>query len=89
MNKWSGTEVIYIEHRLVIHSILMTLYMGKRVERYEHKYLLVVNETKTFRYVKKTKNFYDVLILNAGHMVPTDQPAATLALLERFIQNAL
>lgn len=45
--------------------------------------------TKTSRYIKKTNNFYDVLILNAGHMVPTDQPAASLALIDRFIHDTL
>lgn len=50
----------------------------------------VITGDKSFsRYIKKANNFYDVLILNAGHMVPTDQPAATIALLDQFIRNAL
>ncbi|XP_037043900.1 venom serine carboxypeptidase-like isoform X2 [Bradysia coprophila] len=47
-----------------------------------------VNDT-LHGYVKKANNFYDVLILNAGHMVPTDQPVAALTLLNRFIDNTL
>lgn len=40
-------------------------------------------------YIKKASNFAEVVILNAGHMVPTDQPQASLELLERFINNEL
>lgn len=42
-----------------------------------------------FRYVRRADNFYDVTILNAGHMVPTDQPEACLELIDRFIHDTL
>lgn len=41
------------------------------------------------RYVKRTRNFIDAVILNAGHMVPTDQPLAALELIDRFIKDTL
>lgn len=41
------------------------------------------------RYVKRAKNFIDAVILNAGHMVPTDQPLAALQLIDRFIKDTL
>jgi carboxypeptidase C (cathepsin A) len=44
---------------------------------------------KLVGYVKKVRNFVDAMILNAGHMVPTDQPAAMLSLLDKFICNKL
>lgn len=46
-------------------------------------------DKKLVGYVKKSKNFADAVILNAGHMVPTDQPEAMLKLLHKFIKNDL
>lgn len=40
-------------------------------------------------YVKKADNFIDATVLNAGHMVPTDQPEVALELIDRFIHNTL
>lgn len=42
-----------------------------------------------YSYVRVADNFVDALILNAGHMVPTDQPLACLQLIDRFIRNKL
>lgn len=42
-----------------------------------------------WRYVRRADNFYDALILNAGHMVPTDQPLAAFQLIDRFINDKL
>lgn len=44
---------------------------------------------KLVGYVKKVRNFVDAMILNAGHMVPTDQPVPMLALLEKFVKDQL
>lgn len=44
---------------------------------------------KLVGYVKKVRNFIDAMILNAGHMVPTDQPEPMLSLLDKFIRNKL
>lgn len=45
---------------------------------------------KLVGYIKKANaHFAEALILNAGHMVPTDQPEVTLELLNRFIKNKL
>lgn len=40
-------------------------------------------------YVRQADNFYDATVLNAGHMVPTDQPVVALELIDRFIHNTL
>lgn len=40
-------------------------------------------------YVTQAKNFYEVSMLNSGHMVPTDQPEACLSLIDRFIYDKL
>lgn len=42
-----------------------------------------------FSYVKRADNFIDVVVLNAGHMVPTDQPAVALELIDRFVNDKL
>lgn len=38
-------------------------------------------------YTKKTNNFYEAIIINAGHMVPMDQPAIMMNLLNKFIDD--
>lgn len=40
-------------------------------------------------YVRKADNFADVMILNAGHMVPTDQPQAALHIIDKFINDEI
>ena len=40
-------------------------------------------------YVTKADSFYEVAVLNAGHMVPTDQPEAMLSLIDKFFKNQL
>lgn len=40
-------------------------------------------------YIRKADNFADVMILNAGHMVPTDQPVAALHIMNKFINDEL
>uniref|UniRef100_S4PEN0 Carboxypeptidase n=1 Tax=Pararge aegeria TaxID=116150 RepID=S4PEN0_9NEOP len=40
-------------------------------------------------YVKKAGNLTEVLVRNAGHMVPHDQPIWALDLITRFIKNTL
>lgn len=36
-------------------------------------------------YVRNVRNFTEVLVRNAGHLVPTDQPEVTLDMISRFI----
>jgi len=38
-------------------------------------------------YVKSAGDFSEVLVRNAGHMVPTDQPVWALDLFNKFIFN--
>ncbi|XP_031640001.1 venom serine carboxypeptidase-like [Contarinia nasturtii] len=45
--------------------------------------------SKLAGYIKVTDNFVDAIVLNAGHMVPTDQPEVALDLIDRFIRNDL
>lgn len=40
-------------------------------------------------YVKNVKNFHEVLVRNAGHMVPADQPEWSLDLITKFTHNEL
>ena len=38
-------------------------------------------------YVRKVANFTEVLVRNAGHVVPLDQPELALDLVDRFIND--
>lgn len=46
-----------------------------------------LNNGKLAGYVKKAGNFVEVMVRNAGHMVPTDQPEAALELLHLFVND--
>uniref|UniRef100_A0A6P7GY03 Carboxypeptidase n=1 Tax=Diabrotica virgifera virgifera TaxID=50390 RepID=A0A6P7GY03_DIAVI len=67
----------------------------------KHLHFSAANEYKTARrqkwyvgdylagYVKQAGNLTEVLVRNAGHLVPGDQPKAALDLITRFTQNQL
>lgn len=61
-----------------------------KLEGYRHtlRQAFIVNDTLA-GYIKKHENFIDAVILNAGHMVPTDQPEAMLELIDLFIKNEI
>lgn len=88
--KWSGCDEYRSAHR---KSFIVNGTLHGFVQIYESDYYqstsILWKLYILFRYIKKAKTFYDVLILNAGHMVPTDQPVAALNLMERFIKNEL
>jgi len=45
------------------------------------------NDTDVAGYVRQTGTFVQAIIRDAGHMVPTDQPARALDLITRFVEN--
>lgn len=61
-----------------------------KIDQYKRKLRVpfVVNHTLA-GYIKKVANFAEVVVLNAGHMVPTDQPQAAFELIDRFINDKL
>ncbi|CAG2112243.1 unnamed protein product [Medioppia subpectinata] len=44
-------------------------------------------DTEVTGYVKRVANFTEVIVRNAGHMVPTDQPRAALSMIDNFIRD--
>jgi len=45
------------------------------------------NDTEPAGYVRQTGDFVQAIIRDAGHMVPTDQPAAAFDLITRFVDG--
>jgi vitellogenic carboxypeptidase-like protein len=38
-------------------------------------------------YVRQVNNFYQVIVREAGHLLPADQPARALDMITRFVEN--
>lgn len=74
-------EPFYVNGTLSGYALLLNLYVVLT-----H---VILHNSFVERYVKKADNFIDAVILNAGHMVPTDQPLAALELIDRFIKETL
>lgn len=51
--------------------------------------LFYVSDKQTTGYIKRYKNLIEAVVLNAGHMVPTDQPEVTLELMDDFINKRI
>lgn len=62
--------------------------MLSKEENYRNHFSLSLS-LSSFSYTKRADNFIDATVLNAGHMVPTDQPEVALELIDRFIHNQL
>jgi vitellogenic carboxypeptidase-like protein len=45
------------------------------------------HDTEIAGYVRQVHDFYQIIIRNAGHMVPHDQPRVALDMISRFINN--
>ncbi|XP_041366345.1 probable serine carboxypeptidase CPVL isoform X2 [Gigantopelta aegis] len=44
-------------------------------------------DTDVAGYVRQVKNFYQVIVRGAGHILPYDQPARGMDMIQRFIEN--
>jgi len=44
-----------------------------------------LNDNTVAGYVRHVKNFYQIIVLAAGHMVPTDQPHAAYDMITKFV----
>lgn len=45
------------------------------------------DDSEVAGYVRKVHDFYQIIVRNGGHILPYDQPEATLDMLDRFIYN--
>lgn len=85
---YSGNMDFIVAYPLSENAYQHMKWKGAEKYRAAHRQSFIVN-SKLAGYVKKANNFIDATILNAGHMVPTDQPEAALELIDRFIRNQL
>ncbi|KAH7946401.1 hypothetical protein HPB49_024375 [Dermacentor silvarum] len=73
---WSGAEAFGTAPRKIWRSPSES--WGRASDTSEHKYVV-------FGYTRRAKAFREVMIRNAGHFAPHDQPEATLDMIVRFI----
>lgn len=85
---YSGNKDFIVAYPLSVNFYRRFEWSGAKDYRAAKRQSLFVNG-KLGGYFKKAKNFCEAVILNAGHMVPTDQPKVTLEMLHRFISNKL
>lgn len=86
---YSGNKDIIVAYPLSVNFYQNLHWKGAKDYRLARREFLMFNG-KLAGYIKKAnKHFAEAMILNAGHMVPTDQPEVTLELLQRFINDKL
>lgn len=86
---YSGNKDIIVAYPLSVNFYQNLHWKGAKEYRNANREFLRVNG-KLAGYIKKAnRHFAEAVILNAGHMVPTDQPEVTLELLHRFINDKL
>lgn len=85
---FSGNMDFIVAYPLSENAYRHMRWKGSEKYRKADRQSFIVNGTLA-GYVKKVDNFIDAVILNAGHMVPTDQPIAAFELIDRFINDRL
>lgn len=86
---YSGNKDVIVAYPLSVNFYQNLHWSGANEYRNANREFLHV-DGKLKGYIKKANaHFAEAVILNAGHMVPTDEPEATLALLHRFINGNL
>lgn len=86
---YSGNKDFIVAYPLSVNFYQNLHWKGAKDYRLARREFLMVNG-KLVGYIKKAnKHFAEAMILNAGHMVPTDQQEVTLELLHRFINDKL
>lgn len=86
---YSGNKDVIVAYPLSVNFYRKMHWKGAKDYRNAKREFFRVNG-KLAGFVKKAnRHFAEAVILNAGHMVPTDEPEATLELLDRFINDKL
>lgn len=86
---YSGNKDVIVAYPLSVNFYQRLHWHGAKDYRNAKREFFRV-DGKLAGYIKKAnKHFAEAVILNAGHMVPTDEPKATLELLHRFIKDDL
>lgn len=53
-----------------------------------HIYKVLPNDTQVAGYVRHVGDFYQVVIRNAGHILPYDQPRVAADMISRFVDDS-
>lgn len=86
---YSGNKDVIVAYPLSVNFYRRLYWHGAKDYRTAKREFFRV-DGKLAGYIKKAnKHFAEAVILNAGHMVPTDEPEVTLELLHRFINDKL
>lgn len=85
---YNGQLDIIVAYPLTI-NFLKTLDWNGKEEYKTAKRSIWYHENDIAGFVKKVNNIYEVLVRNAGHMVPSDQPEWALDLITKFTHGLI
>ncbi|XP_035231146.1 probable serine carboxypeptidase CPVL [Stegodyphus dumicola] len=83
---YNGQLDVIIPYPLTV-NFLKTVKWKHSVEYREAKRTLWKLNGKIAGYVHSVENFHEILVRNAGHILPYDQPEVALDLITRFVKN--
>lgn len=85
---YNGQLDVIIGYPLTIHFLENLEFNGaEEYKSSERKQWYVENELAG--YIRKAANLTEVLVRNAGHLVPSDQPKWAFDLISKFVSNTL
>ncbi|EEC09867.1 serine carboxypeptidase, putative [Ixodes scapularis] len=85
---YSGQLDILVPYPLTVNMISTISWSGAgALSNATRKIWRSPNEQDIYGYVRQFRNFTEVLVLGAGHMVPYDQPKAGLDMITRFVRG--
>ncbi|BES88500.1 Carboxypeptidase [Nesidiocoris tenuis] len=83
---YNGQLDIIVAYPLTMNYVKKLQWKGKKEYEQAERKLWYVNG-ELAGYAKNAGNFTEILVRNAGHMVPTDQPLWALDMITKFTQN--
>ncbi|CAB3245653.1 unnamed protein product [Arctia plantaginis] len=86
---YSGQLDLIVAYALSVHTYQSLKWSGQQAYLDAERTPMhdETNPSKVNSYVKASGNFMDVMVRNAGHMVPTDQPRAAKQIIDMFINK--
>ncbi|XP_062574223.1 probable serine carboxypeptidase CPVL isoform X2 [Saccostrea cucullata] len=86
---YNGQLDIIIPVPMTEFFLLSIDWSGKDMYRTTDRLIWRINpdDKEVAGYVRQVKNFYQVIVRNAGHILPYDQPERGFDMIQRFIEN--
>ncbi|XP_061190859.1 probable serine carboxypeptidase CPVL isoform X2 [Saccostrea echinata] len=86
---YNGQLDIIIPVPMTEYFLLSIDWSGKDMYRTTDRLIWRINpnDKEVAGYVRQVKNFYQVIVRNAGHILPYDQPERGYDMIQRFIEN--